>query len=149
MNALHSHLKIIQRYLSLHIMTEKIVPKHGVFQLNCAHLFVRQGSKPTHSPLFIFSLRIALFIPYFSSTFWTCSISVPHLCYVCLRRICLFCFCLCFCNRVFWFSCCCWCLFALQEQRVISRGPPLVNNEIRTLQLSICDSKSFRTLFPC
>ena len=66
-----AHLKnSTDMYLSLYMMTDSMVLKHGVLYVNCSPLLFQIA----HFPLIIFPPRIAICIPYFSypyCTYWS------------------------------------------------------------------------------
>jgi len=51
-----------EMYLSLHMMTDSMVLKHGVLYVNCSPLLFQIA----HFPLIIFPPPLAICIPYFS-----------------------------------------------------------------------------------
>ena len=55
------------------------------------------------------------------------------------------CFVVCLCIFVFWFSCCCWFSFVLQEQHVLSHISLLANKEIRRQHLYRFNPKSTKS----
>jgi len=127
MTAPSSHLKnSTETYLSLPMMTDSIVLKHGILYVNCIPFHLTYSPlqfQIVHFPLNIFPPPIAIFIPLLTLLYILPLLT--QLSCVCLPRFWLFYLfvyswfgflVVCLCIFVIWFSRCCWFSFVLQEQ---------------------------------